>query len=92
MTHIITHEQETRELHDLHSLDQYISDSGLMVFFRPNDTFPKRVAEKAAELKDDPNNILDGPEQIQDLSRLALYQLVFYCGKRHRSIALKCVG
>jgi hypothetical protein len=38
------------------------------------------VAQKAAELKNDPNNPLNSPEQLKDLATLALYQPVIYCG------------
>ncbi|KAJ4347795.1 uncharacterized protein N0V89_009165 [Didymosphaeria variabile] len=61
------------------NLDMTVKEKGLDKFFPPNDPFIKEVAENAAKLKDDPNNLLKQPNQIQDLSNLALYQPVLYC-------------
>lgn len=55
----------------------------LSAFFAPGNDFFQKVAEKAVELKDDPNNHLKTPDQIKDLTRLALYQPILYCGKPH---------
>lgn len=52
----------------------------LSCFFAPGNDFFQKVAEKAVNLKDDPNNHLDTPEQISHLTKLALYQTIFYCG------------
>jgi hypothetical protein len=41
----------------------------------------QQVAEKAVHLKDDPNNHLNKPEQVNGLIKLALFQPIFYCGK-----------
>jgi hypothetical protein len=57
-----------------------VSSGGLDKFFPPGDTYLDDVAKKAAELKDDPNNLLNQPSQLQGLANLALYQTVLYCG------------
>lgn len=56
----------------------------LSSFFAPGNDFFQRVAEKAVELKEDPNNHLKSPDQINDLTRLALYQPILYCGKHSK--------
>ncbi|KAK5630436.1 hypothetical protein RRF57_006151 [Xylaria bambusicola] len=58
---------------------------GLERFFPPGDPYVQQVAEKAAELKNDPNNLLNSPAQIDALAKLALYQPVLYCGKSSHS-------
>jgi hypothetical protein len=61
-------------------INKYVEDSDLGQFFSPGNDFLQKVAEKAVELKDDPNNHLKKPEQVNGLVKLALYQPVFYCG------------
>ncbi|RWA09111.1 hypothetical protein EKO27_g5996 [Xylaria grammica] len=61
------------------NLDNMVARGGLEKFFPPGDPYVKQVAEKAAELKDDPNNLLNSPAQIDALAKLALYQPVVYC-------------
>ncbi|KAJ0417681.1 hypothetical protein BJY00DRAFT_315629 [Aspergillus carlsbadensis] len=61
------------------TLDDIVKDDGLGDFFPPGNTYPEEVAKKAAELKNDPNNPLNSPEQLKDLATLALYQPVIYC-------------
>lgn len=53
---------------------------GLDKFFSPDDPYVKDIAKKAAQLKDDPNNLLNSPTQIDGLAKLALYQPILYCG------------
>ncbi|EAL86852.2 ankyrin repeat protein [Aspergillus fumigatus Af293] len=60
------------------SLDSYIEDSCLDKFFSPGSKFLQEVSQKAAKLKDDPRNKYK-PDQIKDLTRVALYQPVLYC-------------
>ena len=57
-----------------------MTSGNLEKFFPPGDSYLDEVAEKAAGLKKDPNNILNDPNQIQGLATLALYQTVLYCG------------
>ncbi|OJD26243.1 hypothetical protein ACJ73_02379 [Blastomyces percursus] len=45
-----------------------------------NNTYVNEVAEKAAALKDDPNNWLKSPSQLQGLATVALYKPILYCG------------
>jgi hypothetical protein len=66
------------------NLDKTVRDKGLDKFFPSGDPFLNEVAENAAKLKNDPNNLLKQPSQIQDLSNLALYQPVLYCGKSNQ--------
>ncbi|KAF9636424.1 hypothetical protein BFW01_g7320 [Lasiodiplodia theobromae] len=56
-----------------------IESPELSAFFKPKNDFFQKVAEKAVELKEDPNNHLKAPSQISDLTRLALYQPILYC-------------
>lgn len=58
---------------------------GLEKFFPPGDPYVDQVAEKAAQLKDDPKNLLNSPAQIDALAKLALYQPILYCGKYYLS-------
>lgn len=62
-------------------MSKYVEDSGLGEFFKGNSKFLQQVAEKAVELKKDPTNLLNTDAQIKDLTRLALYQPVLYCGE-----------
>ena len=54
----------------------YINKTKLSRFFPPGNRFLEKVVEKAVELDENPNNTLD----VRDLTRLALYQPVLYCG------------
>lgn len=63
-------EQFKKDIHD------YINETNLSRFFPVGNQFLKKVVEKAMELDADPNNTLD----VRDLTRLALYQPVLYCG------------
>ncbi|KAL3261460.1 hypothetical protein ABHI18_003775 [Aspergillus niger] len=44
-----------------------------------NDSYLREVAKKAVQLKNDPKNHLNSPDQITTLTQLALYQPVLYC-------------
>lgn len=59
---------------------------GLERFFPPGDPYVQQVADKAAELKNDPNNLLNTPAQLDALAKLALYQPILYCGKSYNSV------
>ena len=68
---------------------KYVEENGLNVFFSGDNNYIEKVAEKVVALKDDPKNYLNKPDQITGLTRLAMYQPVFYCGMallRTRSI------
>lgn len=58
------------------NMRDYINETNLSRFFPPDNQFLEKVVEKAVELEADPNNTLD----VRDLTRLALYQPVLYCG------------
>ncbi|GKZ78159.1 hypothetical protein AnigIFM56816_001545 [Aspergillus niger] len=45
-----------------------------------NDSYLREVAKKAVQLKNDPKNHLNNPDQITTLTQLAIYQPVLYCG------------
>lgn len=62
------------------NLDIIVQESGLGKLYPPDDEYLNKVAARAAELRDDPNNPLNKPEQIGTLTRLALYQPILYCG------------
>ncbi|KAL2825953.1 hypothetical protein BDW59DRAFT_161332 [Aspergillus cavernicola] len=61
------------------TLTEAVKGEGLDRFFPPGNTYIEEVAKKAALLKDDPNNLLNSPEQLRGLATLALYQPVLYC-------------
>ncbi|KAI0099183.1 hypothetical protein GGR51DRAFT_565000 [Nemania sp. FL0031] len=61
------------------NLNNMVQRGGLEKFFPPGDPYVQQVAEKAAGLKNDPNNRLNSPAQIDALAKLALYQPVLYC-------------
>ena len=63
------------------NVNSYVEKNGLDDFFQPGNPFLEKLAAKAVELKNDPNNVLKTPDQIRDLTTLALYQPVLYCGK-----------
>ncbi|KAF4626241.1 hypothetical protein G7Y89_g11917 [Cudoniella acicularis] len=61
------------------NLGQAVNSADLGNYFPPGSTYIKEVAKKAAAFKNDPNNVLNSPSQIQDLVNLTLYQPVLYC-------------
>ncbi len=61
------------------NIKQYIADTKMNDFFQ-DDTFLQKVAEKAAKLKTDPSTTLKSLDDVKDLTRLALFQSVIYCG------------
>lgn len=61
------------------NIKEYIADTNMNDFFQ-DDTFLKKVAEKAVKLKTDPSTTLKSLDDIKDLTRLALFQSVIYCG------------
>ncbi|KAI0466686.1 hypothetical protein F4859DRAFT_296887 [Xylaria cf. heliscus] len=61
------------------NLENMVKRGGLETFFPPGNPYVDQVAEKAAELKDDPGNPLNSPAQIDALAKLALYQPILYC-------------
>lgn len=63
------------------NINVYVTKSGLEDFFPPGDRYIEKVAAKAVELQNDPSNLLNGVDQIRNLTSLALYQPVLYCGK-----------
>ncbi|KAB8229719.1 ankyrin repeat protein [Aspergillus alliaceus] len=63
---------------------QCVKNTGLEKFFAPDNPFLQQVAEKVSKLRDDPNNLLNKPDQIRDLTRLALYQAALCRGMYYR--------
>lgn len=61
------------------NIQQYVADTKMNDFFQ-DDTFLKKVAEKAVKLKTDPSTSLKRLDDIKDLTKLALFQSVIYCG------------
>ncbi|KAH6611346.1 ankyrin repeat [Trichoderma cornu-damae] len=61
------------------TMTKYIEETGLSDFFPEGDTFLQTVANKAAYLKTDPNNTFRTARDVEDCTKLALYQPVFYC-------------
>ncbi|KAL2378207.1 hypothetical protein RJZ90_006172 [Blastomyces dermatitidis] len=61
------------------SLNKVVNNDGLGRFFPPGNTYVNEVAEKAAALKNDPNNWLKSPSQLQGLATVALYKPILYC-------------
>ncbi|KAI0102605.1 hypothetical protein GGR51DRAFT_527057 [Nemania sp. FL0031] len=61
------------------NVEQYVKDYNLGHFFSTGSKYLQDVAEKAVHLKDDPNNHLKKPEQIDGLVKLALFQPIFFC-------------
>ncbi|KAK4066973.1 uncharacterized protein Triagg1_7973 [Trichoderma aggressivum f. europaeum] len=61
------------------SMMQFISDTGLDYFFEEDDLLLKTIASKAVELQGKEDNLLKKDKDIQDITKLALYQPVFYC-------------
>jgi hypothetical protein len=63
------------------NVNSYVAKNGLVDFLPPGDKFLEKLAAKAVELKNDPINVLNTPDQIRDLTTLAMYHPVLYCGK-----------
>lgn len=63
------------------SMMKFINDTGLDYFFEEGDPFLQIVANKAVELQGKTENQLRTEQDIQDITKLALYQPVFYCGE-----------
>lgn len=61
------------------NIKQYVADTKMNDFFQ-DDTFLQKVAEKAVKLKTDPSTTLKSLDDVKDLTRLALFQSVIYCG------------
>ncbi|EHK26727.1 ankyrin repeat protein, partial [Trichoderma virens Gv29-8] len=61
------------------SMMKFINDTGLDYFFEEGDPFLQIVANKAVELQGKTENQLRTEQDIQDITKLALYQPVFYC-------------
>ncbi|OAT14499.1 hypothetical protein BDBG_18058 [Blastomyces gilchristii SLH14081] len=73
-------EEEPETAEDFkNNLNRTINNDGLGRFFPPGDTYVNEVAEKAAALRNDPNNRLNSPSQIQGLTTVALYKTILYC-------------
>lgn len=68
------------------SMMKFISETGLGFFFEEGDQFLEDVAKKAAELEGKVDEVLNSKEDIQDVTKLALYQPVFYCGKSNHDL------
>ncbi|KID73863.1 ankyrin repeat protein, partial [Metarhizium brunneum ARSEF 3297] len=73
----IQHPQTVDEF--LFDLGDYVKSSNLGQFFPDDDNYLTQVAERAIELKNDPRNKTGKPGDLRALTRLALYQPVFYC-------------
>ncbi|KAL6879037.1 hypothetical protein J3F83DRAFT_275340 [Trichoderma novae-zelandiae] len=58
---------------------KFIAETGLGYFFAEGDPFLGNVAMKAAELEGKADEVLNTKQDIQDITKLALYQPVFYC-------------
>lgn len=63
------------------SMMQFIGDTGLDHFFQEGDDILKTIASKAVELQGKEDNLLKKDKDIEDITKLALYQPVFYCGE-----------
>ncbi|KAL7958943.1 hypothetical protein V8C34DRAFT_136208 [Trichoderma compactum] len=61
------------------SMMQFINETGLDYFFEEGDPLLKTIASKAVELQGKEDNLLNKDKDIQDITKLALYQPVFYC-------------
>ncbi len=69
------------------SMMQFIGDTGLDYFFQEGDDILKTIASKAVELQGKEDNLLKQAKDIQDITKLALYQPVFYCGEfKHKHV------
>ncbi|KAK1253440.1 hypothetical protein MKX07_001517 [Trichoderma sp. CBMAI-0711] len=60
-------------------MTKFIEDTGLGYFFAKDDKFLEDVATKAVELEGREDEVLNSKKDIQDITKLALYQPVFYC-------------
>ncbi|PCG89020.1 Hypothetical protein PENO1_107010 [Penicillium occitanis (nom. inval.)] len=65
------------------NINEFLKETGMNDFFAEDDDFLDQVARKAVKLKTDPSTTLKRPDDIKNLTRLALYQPVIYCGEFH---------
>lgn len=65
------------------NINEFLKETEMNDFFAEDDDFLDQVARKAVKLKTDPSTTLKRPDDIKNLTRLALYQPVIYCGEFH---------
>ncbi|KAK5991383.1 hypothetical protein PT974_09664 [Cladobotryum mycophilum] len=61
------------------SMHKFVDETGISAFFGKDDDFLRDIAERAAQLKNDPFSRLNTAEDVQNLTRLALYSPILYC-------------
>ncbi|KUL83786.1 hypothetical protein ZTR_06619 [Talaromyces verruculosus] len=61
------------------NINEFLKETEMNDFFAEDDDFLDQVAKKAVKLKTDPSTTLKRPDDIKNLTRLALYQPVIYC-------------
>lgn len=61
------------------NIGNFVGKSGLDKFFKKDDPFLQKLAEKACALRTDKSTDLGNHEHIKRLTRLSLYQPVIYC-------------
>ncbi|OKL60828.1 hypothetical protein UA08_03757 [Talaromyces atroroseus] len=61
------------------NISEFLKETQMNDFFAEDDDFLDQVAKKAVKLKTDPSTTLKRPDDIKNLTRLALYQPVIYC-------------
>lgn len=87
VTHVSQISEHTTAEEFQASMMQFIGDTGLDYFFQEGDDILKTIASKAVELQGKEDNLLKQDKDIQDITKLALYQPVFYCGEfKHRHV------
>lgn len=65
-------------------MTDFIGHMGLDDFYPANDPYVRELCKRAAALVDDITATLNTPEEVADLTKLALYDTVIYCGMRPR--------
>lgn len=86
MIRIIKKPQTAVEFKEI--LVEFVGSMGLGEFFPPDSPFIIDLGEKAAALIKDETATLNSPEEVSDLTKLALYDTVIYCGMYSNPIVL----
>lgn len=67
----------------LKNVDKFVSDNAVLErFFKDKKDFVREIAQKAANLKEDPETDLGDNDTLPKTVKVSLHQQVIYCGKR----------
>jgi hypothetical protein len=75
-------ESETSKVQFVKRVGEYVKDNPVLEhFFKDKPDYIKEVAQKAADLENDPSTSLGSKDLLHRTIKVSLYQQVLYCGK-----------